>query len=247
MDCDMSGFPVSHYIPEFAQTHVHWVNDAIQPSHPQTPHLHWLTYFDSFTLSQSQCFPDSSVGKESTCNEGDPGSICGLGRSAGEGIGYSLQSSWASLVAQLVKNPPAMQVTWDRSQGWEDLEKGVSLNVRHCHKHKGKLDSLCMQLKASGAMMWKIQKDTGSSPQPQLVSLAHGLQLSSCLSIRGSHHTNLHPLPQGCQHPLTGLRADTKSFPLGMKIPKSHPIEDRAPGHYLCCNHSFQMLLPPFF
>ena len=49
-------------------------------------------------------FPDSSVGKESTCNAGDPGLIPGLGRSAGEGIGYPLQYSWASLVAQLVKN-----------------------------------------------------------------------------------------------------------------------------------------------
>ena len=48
-----------------------------------------------------------SVGKESTCNEGDPSSIPRLGRSAGEGIGYQLQYSWASLVAQLVKNLPA--------------------------------------------------------------------------------------------------------------------------------------------
>ena len=57
-------------------------------------------------------FPGSSVGKESTCNAGDPDSIAGLGRSAGEGIGYPLQYSWASLVAQLVKNLPAMQETW---------------------------------------------------------------------------------------------------------------------------------------
>ena len=49
-------------------------------------------------------FPDSSVGKESACNAGDPGLIPGPGRSAGEGIGYPLQYSWASLVAQLVKN-----------------------------------------------------------------------------------------------------------------------------------------------
>ena len=48
-------------------------------------------------------FPDSSVGKESACNAGDPSLIPGLGRSAGEGIGYPLQYSWASLVAQLVK------------------------------------------------------------------------------------------------------------------------------------------------
>ena len=70
-------------------------------------------------------FPESSVGKESTCNAGDPDSIPGSGRSPGEGIGYPLQYSWASLVAQLVKNPPAMQETWVQSLGWEDpLEKG---------------------------------------------------------------------------------------------------------------------------
>ena len=57
-------------------------------------------------------FPDSSVGKESACNVGDPGSIPELGRSTGEGIGYPLQYSWAALVAQLVKYPPAMQKTW---------------------------------------------------------------------------------------------------------------------------------------
>ena len=57
-------------------------------------------------------FPDSSFGKESTCNAEDPSLIPGSGRSAGEGIGYPLQYSWACLVAQLVKNPPAMQVTW---------------------------------------------------------------------------------------------------------------------------------------
>ena len=70
-------------------------------------------------------FPDSSVGKESACNAGDPGSIFGLGRSAGNGIGYPRQYSWASLVAQLVKNLPAMWETWVQSLGWEDpLEKG---------------------------------------------------------------------------------------------------------------------------
>ena len=53
----------------------------------------------------------ASAGKESTCNAGDSGLISGLGRSAGEGIGYPIQYSWASLVAQLVKNPPAMQET----------------------------------------------------------------------------------------------------------------------------------------
>ena len=57
-------------------------------------------------------FPDSSVGKESTCNSGDPGSIPGSGRSTEEGIGFPLQYSWAFLVAQLVKNLPAMWETW---------------------------------------------------------------------------------------------------------------------------------------
>ena len=70
-------------------------------------------------------FPGSSAGKEFTCNAGDPGLIPGLGRSAEEGIGYSLQCCWASLVARLVKNPPAKQETWVRSLGWEyPLEKG---------------------------------------------------------------------------------------------------------------------------
>ena len=70
-------------------------------------------------------FPDSSVGKESACNVGEPGSIPGSGRSPGEGIGHPLQYSWASLVAQLVKNPPAMQETWVWSLVCEDiLEEG---------------------------------------------------------------------------------------------------------------------------
>ena len=75
-------------------------------------------------------FPGGSVGKESACSAGDPSSSPGLGRSAGEGIGYPLQYSWASLVAQLVKNPPAVWDTWVRPLGWEDpLEKGITM---HC-------------------------------------------------------------------------------------------------------------------
>ena len=74
---------------------------------------------------KSESDPDSSVGKEFACNAGDSGSIPGLGRSTEVGIGYPLQYSWASLVAQLVKNPATMQETWVRSLGWEDpLEKG---------------------------------------------------------------------------------------------------------------------------
>ena len=69
-------------------------------------------------------FPDISIDKESACNAGDPVWIPGSGRSTGEGMDYSLQYSWVSLVAELVKNPPAMQETWVRSLSWEDpLEK----------------------------------------------------------------------------------------------------------------------------
>ena len=76
-------------------------------------------------------FPDSSVGKESSCNAGEPSLIPGLGRSTGEWIGYPFQYSWASLVVQLVKKKKkerkkekkktCMQC---RRMGWEDpLEK----------------------------------------------------------------------------------------------------------------------------
>ena len=72
-------------------------------------------------------FPGSSDGKESTCNAGDPGSIPGLGSPLGKGIGYPYLYCWASLVAQVVKNPPAMQETQVRSLGQgELLEKGMA-------------------------------------------------------------------------------------------------------------------------
>ena len=92
-------------------------------------HLQQTTIYKLFLLIYGLTwlpgFPDSSVGKESACNAGEPGSIPGSGRSAGEGIGYPLQYSWASLVVQLVKNLPATWETWVRSLGWEDpLEKG---------------------------------------------------------------------------------------------------------------------------
>ena len=84
-------------------------------------HSSWFIYIINLSIG----FPDSSVGKESTCNAGDPSSIPRLGRSAREGISYPLQYSRASLVAQLVKNLPAMWETWVQSLGWENpLEKG---------------------------------------------------------------------------------------------------------------------------
>ena len=74
---------------------------------------------------------------------GDLGSIPGLGRSPGEGKGCSLQYSWASLVVQLVKNPPAVWETWVQSLGWEDpLEKGKATH--------------------SSILAWRIPMDRGA-------------------------------------------------------------------------------------
>ena len=74
-----------------------------------------------------QSFPGGSSGKESACNAGDLSSIPGLGISPGEGTGYPLQYSWASLVDHTVKNLLAMRETWVQSLGWEDpLEEGLA-------------------------------------------------------------------------------------------------------------------------
>ena len=76
-------------------------------------------------------FPGSSAGKEFTFNAGNPGLIPGSGSPPGERIGYPLQYSWASLVAQTVKNLPVLQGTWVWSLGWGDpLEKGKATHSR---------------------------------------------------------------------------------------------------------------------
>ena len=96
----------------------------LDTSYPKSPLYRciWLTQFWTGHMPRVG-FSDSSVGKESAYNEGDTVSIPGWWRSVGEEIGYPLQYSWASLVAQLVKNPPAMQETWVRSLDWEDPRK----------------------------------------------------------------------------------------------------------------------------
>ena len=72
----------------------------------------------------------SSAGKESACNEGDPGLVPGSGRSPGKKNSYPLQYSWAFLMAQMVKNPPAMREIWVQSLGWEDaLEEGMATHA----------------------------------------------------------------------------------------------------------------------
>ena len=108
---------------------------------------------DRLSTSVFLGFPCDSAGKESTCNAGDPGSIPESGRSPGERIGYPLQYSWASLVAQLGKNP-AMRETWVWSLGWEDpLEKGkathssiLAWRIPWGHKESDTTDRLSLSL-----------------------------------------------------------------------------------------------------
>ena len=94
----------------------------------------WEAPFLVINLMRLICyrgFPGSSAGKESTFSAGNPRLFPRSGRSPGEGIGYPLQYSWASLVAQTVKNLPALQETWVQSLGWEDLlEKGKATHSR---------------------------------------------------------------------------------------------------------------------
>ena len=88
-------------------------------------------------------FPGGLAGKEIACNAADSCSIPRFGRSPGEGTGYPLQYSWASLMAQKVKNPLAIQETWVRSLGWEDpLEEGMSTH--------------------SSILAWRIPMDRGA-------------------------------------------------------------------------------------
>ena len=92
-------------------------HNALSPYEPPPQ----VSILGSLTSESERGFPGGSVGKESACNAVDLGSISGSGRSPEEGKGYPLQDSWASLVAQLVKNLPAMQETWVEFLGWEDL------------------------------------------------------------------------------------------------------------------------------
>ena len=88
----------------------------------------WYILYEQHHTVLIKGFPGNSGGKESACNAGDPSLIPGSGSSPGEGIGYLVQYSWASLVAQTVKNPPAMWKTWVWSLGWEDSLEGMATN-----------------------------------------------------------------------------------------------------------------------
>ena len=118
----------------------------------------------SACVFHSRGFPGSSAVKESTFSVWDPSLIPGLERSPGEEIGYPLQYSWASLVAQMVKNLPAMWETLVWSLGWEDpLEEGMETH--------------------SGVLAWRIPMDRGSWR-----STVHGVTKGwTCLSDYAQH------------------------------------------------------------
>jgi len=108
-----------------------WSMGSQRVGHDSTTELTWLC---------EKGFPRSSVGKEFAWNAGDPCLIPGSGRFAREGIGYPPQYSWASLLAHLVRNLPAMWETWVWSLGWENaLEKG---KVNHSSTWPGELYGL---------------------------------------------------------------------------------------------------------
>ena len=89
--------------------------------------LHTTEILNFAVVKSIKGFPGSSAGKESACNAGGPSLIPGLGRSAGEALGYPLQYSWAPLVAHTVKNLPATWETWVQSLGGEGpLEEGMA-------------------------------------------------------------------------------------------------------------------------
>ena len=96
-----------------------------------------LNYFPLIILFIYPGFPHSSVGKESACNAGDPSSIPGLGGSPGEGTGYPLQYSWASLVAQLVKIPTKSVCANAASYPVDQRQKDKTVAILLGHFHFG--------------------------------------------------------------------------------------------------------------
>ena len=115
-------------VPVFSSiTHIVFISMTLDN---KLSHSSWFINIIKLSIG----FPDVH-GKESTCNAGDPSSIPRSGRSAEEGISYPFQCPWASLVAQLVKNLPAMWETWVLSLGWEDpLKKSMEThsNILAC-------------------------------------------------------------------------------------------------------------------
>ena len=102
-----------------------------------------LSKYNIIVVALKKSFPGSSAGKESACNTGDSSLIPGPERASGEGIGYPLQYSWASLLVQMVKNPPSILETWVLSLGGEDpLKEGLTVH--------------------SSILAWRIPMDRGA-------------------------------------------------------------------------------------
>ena len=109
--------------------------------------------------------------------------IPGSGRSPGEGIGYPLQDSWASLIAQLVKNPPAMRETWVQSLGWEDspgegkgcpfqysgLENSIDCIVHGVAKSWTQLSDFHFTNQGNGAVVKNLPSKAGDSRDTVLI------------------------------------------------------------------------------
>ena len=126
-------------------------------------------------LNTSLGFPGSSAGQEPACNAGDPSLIPRSGRSPGEVIGYPLQYSWASLVAQIVKNLHVMQEAWVRSLGREDPLEGMAT-------HSSILAWRVPWREDTGRLLCDHRESTGSQGQTQLSDL-HLLTLSQLILL----------------------------------------------------------------
>ena len=144
-------------------------------------------------------FPGSSAGKECACNAGDLGLIPGSGRSTGEGIGYPFQYSWASLVAQLVKNLPARRETWVRSLSWEDLlyfglENSMDCILHGVTKNSGTTEQVSLSLPLRNSLSYKRVENSGtvrSQIPVRLWSISHSAQMCPTLWSHGLRLTRL--------------------------------------------------------
>ena len=161
-------------------------------------------------------FPGSSAGKESFCNSGDPGSIPESGSSLGEGIGYPLQYSWTSLVAQLVKNLPAIRETWVWSLGWEDpLEEGMATHS----------SILAWRIPMDRGIWWATVHGAAKSRKP-LSDWAHSTALRGCDE---NDFIYLHGLPLKTHNPSGSMRkAQTnRNWGTAYKIPEQDSIKNK--------------------
>ena len=109
------------------------------------------------SLTRHAHFPDSSVGKESACNAGDPSLIPGSGRSPEEGIGYPLQYSWAFLVSQMVKNPPA------KAEDVRDVSSIPGLGRSPGGGHGNPLQYSCLENSMDKGAWWAIVRGVTKS------------------------------------------------------------------------------------